>query len=86
MKILLHRYKEIFVSHNQQVTFVLCFCGRFKDSGNANDVALRKSGVIYAAFGSALSARWRSSGTCTIMKLTTTDVSREIHIAGPHLS
>jgi hypothetical protein len=48
---------------------------RFQNSGNANDVTLRKSGVIYAAFGSALTAQWRSTGTCTIMQLTKTDVS-----------
>lgn len=47
----------------------ICAFARFKKSGNSNDVVIRKSGSVVAAFGNADQSDWRSTGTCVIEKL-----------------
>jgi len=44
----------------------ICAFARFRNTGNSNDVVIRKSGSIIAAFGNADRTDWRSTGTCVI--------------------
>merc|ERR1719383_319924 len=51
----------------------ICGYFRFQNSGNANDITIYKGGSVIAAFGDAIGNDWRSTGTCTIQSLATTD-------------
>merc|ERR1712080_684662 len=50
--------------------YMVCAFFRFRNTGNSNDVTIRKNGAIVAAFGNAIQYDWRSTGTCTIQKMT----------------
>lgn len=46
--------------------YKICVFFRFKNSGNSNDVTIKKDGSVVAAFGNAVTEDWSSTGTCTI--------------------
>merc|ERR1711981_236794 len=48
----------------------ICAFARFRNTGNSNDVVIRKSGSVIAAFGNADQSDWRSTGTCVIEYLS----------------
>merc|ERR1711981_389981 len=50
--------------------YKICAFFRFRNTGNSNDVTLRLNGNVVAAFGHAIQNDWRSTGTCTIQKMT----------------
>jgi len=53
--------------------YKICSYFRFRNTGNSNDVTIRKNGAVIAAFGSAIQNDWRSTGTCVTVTLATTD-------------
>jgi len=53
--------------------YKICAYFRFRNTGNSNDVTIRKNGAVVAAFGSAIENDWRSTGTCVTVTLGTTD-------------
>ena len=46
---------------------------RFKNSGNAVDMCIRKASTQIACYGNAIQTDWRTTGVCTIQSLATTD-------------
>jgi len=57
----------------------ICGFARFQNSGNANDITIYKGSSVIAAFGDAIGDDWRSTGTCTIQSLATTDTIKLKH-------
>merc|ERR1712179_34322 len=53
--------------------YKICAYFRFRNTGNSNDVTIRKNGNVIAAFGNAIQNDWRSTGTCVTTTLATTD-------------
>jgi len=45
-------------------------------------VTIRKNGAIIAAFGSGIERDWRSTGTCVVTTLSTTDYVDLYHQSG----
>merc|ERR1712142_655680 len=53
--------------------YKICAYSRFKMSGNAVDMCIRKGTTRVACYGNAIENDWRSTGVCTIQTLLTTD-------------
>merc|ERR1712236_77990 len=49
----------------------ICSFSRFKNSGNSNDVTILQGGSVVAAYGSAVTYDWRSTGICFDTYLST---------------
>jgi len=62
--------------------YMVCAFFRFRNTGNSNDVTIRKNGAIVAAFGNAIQYDWRSTGTCTIQKMTANEYIDLYHWSG----
>lgn len=60
----------------------ICGFARFKNSGTSNDITIYKGSSRIAAFGDAVEDDWRSTGTCTIQSLATTDTIKLRHESG----
>merc|ERR1712080_373314 len=60
----------------------ICAFARFRNTGNSNDVTIRKSNSVIAAFGNADQRDWRSTGTCVIELMTAGQTIQVKHESG----
>merc|ERR1711973_389521 len=60
----------------------ICSFSRFKKGGNSNDVTVTVDGAVVAAYGSAVTSDWRTTGVCFDAELTTTNLVQVKHQSG----
>merc|ERR1711988_39226 len=58
----------------------ICAYGRFKNSGNAVEMCLRKGSTRIACFGNAVQYEWRSTGVCTNQLLSSTSDTVSLYL------